>query len=60
MLLYFLGVCFHGEKADWILKLVGEKKAHTSCCEKLNNAEKELKTCKGIIIYMSVNGRVKA
>ncbi|CAG2196069.1 Angiopoietin-related protein 1,Ficolin-1-A,Angiopoietin-1,Fibrinogen C domain-containing protein 1,Ryncolin-1,Tenascin-N,Angiopoietin-related protein 7,Ficolin-3,Fibrinogen C domain-containing protein 1-B,Fibroleukin,Fibrinogen-like protein 1,Ficolin-1,Ficolin-1-B,Angiopoietin-4,Tenascin-R,Ryncolin-2,Techylectin-5B,Fibrinogen C domain-containing protein 1-A,Microfibril-associated glycoprotein 4,Ryncolin-3,Angiopoietin-2,Tenascin-X,Ficolin-2,Tenascin,Angiopoietin-related protein 2,Techylectin-5A,Ryncolin-4 len=39
-------VCFHGEKADWILKLLGEKKAHTSCCEKLHNAEKELKTCK--------------
>ncbi|VDI83121.1 Hypothetical predicted protein [Mytilus galloprovincialis] len=39
-------VCFHGEKADWILKLVGEEKAHTSCCEKLHNAEKEKKICK--------------
>lgn len=49
----FLGVCFHGEKADWILKLVGEEKAHASCCEKLHKAEKVEIICKGIMISIS-------
>ncbi|CAC5397316.1 unnamed protein product [Mytilus coruscus] len=41
-----INVWFHGEKADWILKVVGEEKTQKSCCEKLHRAEKVEKICK--------------